>query len=170
MIDDRIKIELINLIEENVVSILIASNYVTHLGGGLNWKNIVVKDETLELIKILDSKESIDADKLITELMDIFPKEQLDSRKALTERWHQFLKKCTIGDITHSEIIEAAEYHVNEMGPRYCGNLFYFFYKEDKKIYQSRLEKTILLLRDKEKFTKTITTSTNVDWNNTQVI
>lgn len=164
MIDDRTKIELINLVEQNVISILIASNYVTHLGGELSWKNIIIKDETLELLKIVDSKQAIDADKLINDLMDIFPREQLDSRKALMERWNLFLKKCTIDDITHSEVTEAAEYHVSEMGPKYCGNLFYFFYKEDKKIYQSRLEKTILLLRDKEKFTKKIEAPTNINW------
>jgi len=164
MIDDRTKIELLNLIEENVVSILIASNYATHLGGSLSWNNIVIKDETLELLKIANSKQSIDAEKLIDDLMDIFPREQLDSKKALLERWRHFLKKCTTGDITHSEVTEAAEYHVKEMGPKYCGNLFYFFYKEDKKIYQSRLEKTIALLRDRDKFTKKIDAPTNINW------
>lgn len=164
MIDENIKLKLISLIEKNVVSALIANGYVTHLGGDLTWDKIIIKDETLELFNTLDSKFEINADNLINDLMEIFPKEQLDSKKALLQRWQHFLKKTNLSDITYDEIIDAAKHHVNEMGPKYCGNLFYFFFKEDKKIYQSRLEKTILLIRDDEKFTKKIEATVSVNW------
>lgn len=164
MINESIKLKLIDLIEKNVVSILIANSYVTHLGGELTWNNIVVRDETLELFNLLDKKEEINADRLIDELMEIFPKEQLDSKKALLQRWANFLKKTTVSNITHNEVIEAASNHVEDHGPKYCGNLFYFFFKEDKKIYQSRLEKAILLMRDSDKYTKKVEASVSVNW------
>ena len=143
---------------------MIANSYVTHLGGELTWDNIVIRDETTELINILNTKEEINADKLIDELMEIFPKDQLDSKKALLQRWSQFLKKTTIPDITYDDVIEAAIKHVDEKGPKYCGNLFYFFFKEDKKIYQSRLEKAVILIRDSDKYTKTIKATVTADW------
>jgi len=164
MIDESIKLKLISLIEKSVVSALIANDYVTHLGGDLAWDKIIVKDETLELFTMLDDKVEINADTLIDNLMEIFPKEQLDSKKALLQRWSQFIKKTYLSDITYNEVIEAAQQYVNDMGPKYCGNLFYFFFKEDKKIYQSRLEKTILLIRDSDKYTKTTNASVTVDW------
>ena len=138
MIDDNIKLKLISLIEKNVVSTLIANGYITHLGSNLTWDRIVIKDETLELFNTLDNKPEINADKLISELMEIFPKEQLDSKKALLQRWSQFIRKTDISNITYDEIIEAAQNHVNEMGPKYCGNLFYFFFREDKKIFMKK--------------------------------
>ena len=164
MINDNIKLKLISLIEKNVISTLIANEYVTHLGGEFTWNRIVVKDETLELFNTLDSKDEINADKLIDELMEIFPKEQLDSKKALLQRWSYFLKKTNILNITYDEVVEAARQHVAETGPKYCGNLFYFFFKEDKKIYQSRLEKTILLIRDSDKYTKKVNATVSVNW------
>lgn len=164
MIDDNIKLKLISLIEKNVVSTLIANGYITHLGGNLTWDRIVIKDETLELFNTLDNKPEINADKLISELMEIFPKEQLDSKKALLQRWSQFIRKTDISNITYDEIIEAAQNHVNEMGPKYCGNLFYFFFREDKKIYKSRLEKNILLIRDNDNYTKKTEATVSVDW------
>ena len=96
--------------------------------------------------------------------MEIFPKEQLDSKKALLQRWSQFIRKTEVSDITYNEVIEAAQNHVDEMGPKYCGNLFYFFFKEDKKIYQSRLEKNISLIRDNDKYTKKVEATVSVDW------
>ena len=164
MIDDNIKLKLISLIEKNVVSTLIANGYITHLGGNLTWDRIVIKDETLELFNTLDNKPEINADKLISELMEIFPKEQLDSKKALLQRWSQFIRKTEVSDITYNEVIEAAQNHVDEMGPKYCGNFFYFFFKEDKKIYQSRLEKNISLIRDNDKYTKKVEATVSVDW------
>lgn len=164
MIDDNIKLKLISLIEKNVVSTLIANGYITHLGGNLTWDRIVIKDETLELFNTLDNKPEINADKLISELMEIFPKEQLDSKKALLQRWSQFIRKTDISNITYDEIIEAAQNHVNEMGPKYCGNLFYFFFREDKKIYKSRLEKNILLIRNNDNYTKKTEATVSVDW------
>jgi hypothetical protein len=170
MIDDSIKLKLIDLIEVNVIGSLIANSYVTHLGGSLTWDRIVVRDETIELLNSIENKPEINAEKLIDALMEVFPKEQLDSKKALLQRWNQFIKKTNIPDITYNEVIEAAQKHVDDMGSKYCGNLFYFFFKEDKKIYQSRLEKTVLLIRDSDKYTKKIETSMNIDWDNVKVI
>lgn len=164
MIDNNIKLKLISFIEKSVVSTLIANDYVTHLGGELAWDNIVIKDETLELINTLENKEVINDNDLIDELMEIFPKEQLDSKKALLQRWEQFLKKTTLTNITYNEVLEAAQQHVNIMGPKFCGNLFYFFFKEDKKIYQSRLERAILLIREDTQFEKKIEATVSIDW------
>jgi len=164
MIEDGIKLKLINLIEKNVIGSLIANSYVTHLGGSLTWDRVVIRDETSELLKTLDTKEEINAEKLIAELMEIFPKEQLDSKKALLARWNSFLKKTDLTNLTYNEVIEAAQKHIDDMGPKYCGNLFYFFFKEDKKIYQSRLEKNVLLIRDSDKFTNKIEATVSVNW------
>ena len=164
MIEDGIKLKLINLIEKNVIGSLIANSYVTHLGGSLTWDRVVIRDETSELLKTLDTKEEINAEKLIAELMEIFPKEQLDSKKALLARWNSFLKKTDLTNRTYNEVIEAAQKHIDDMGPKYCGNLFYFFFKEDKKIYQSRLEKNVLLIRDSDKFTNKIEATVSVNW------
>ena len=164
MIEDGIKLKLINLIEKNVIGSLIANSYVTHLGGSLTWDRVVIRDETSELLKTLDTKEEINAEKLIAELMEIFPKEQLDSKKALLARWNSFLKKTDLTNLTYNEVIEAAQKHIDDMGPKYCGNLFYFFFKEDKKIYQSRLEKTIILMREDERFNNRMEATVSVNW------
>lgn len=147
MIENNIKLKLINLIEKGVVSLLIANNFVEHTGEDLSWDSVILKDKTLELLNIVDSKNH-DNEKLINELMEIFPKHQLDSKRALEKRYEHFQRKSTLKNITDQEIIEAASHWVADKGPTYCGNLFYFFFKEDKKIYTSRLENIIKQSRE----------------------
>lgn len=167
MIEEHLKCKLIKLIEKPVITSLIVNEFVNYNGKELDWKNISISkkgEEALNKLKSKDNTEIINVDKLIEELCEIFPKDQLDSKNSLIQRWNLFLKSTSLEDITHEEVVEAAKNHVNEMGPKYCGNLFYFFFKYNKSIYQSRLENKINLIRDADKNTKLLNPKLNVDW------
>ena len=164
IITDNLKLKLISLIDKQLVSLLIANGYITHLGGEIDWNNIIVKDETLELLNLVEKKDN-NYKEIIKSLMEIFPKNQLDSENALLKRYESYLKKTELKNITDDEILDAATDWVTNKGPIYCGNLFYFFYKEDKKIYTSRLDNLITQNREKIMNTeKAVKKEFNINW------
>lgn len=164
MIENNIKLKLVELIPKQIIGLLIANGYVTHLGGDISWDTIIVKDDTQELLNILDKKED-NNEKVIENLMQIFPKHQLDSKKALLIRYTNWLKKTDLKPVTEDEIYDAAQAWVDSKGPTFCGNLFYFFYKEENKVYKSRLDNIISQMRESDNNDIEITsTEFDVDW------
>lgn len=164
MIENNIKLKLIDLIPKQIIGLLIANGYVTHLGGDISWDTVIVKDETLELINILEKKENKNED-IVENLMQIFPKHQLDSKKALLTRFENWLKKTDLKPVTENEIYDAAQSWVDSKGPTYCGHLFYFFYKEENKTYKSRLDNLISQMReDNDNNIEAPSTEFDVDW------
>lgn len=149
MIDEKYRLKLIDLIEKQVVSLLIANGYVDKAGPDISWESVNMSDKAYELLNILESSNK-ENEAIIDSLMEIFPKKQLDSKKALLQRYEKFLQKTELKNITKDEVCEAARHWIKEKGDIYCGNLFYFFYKEDKKIYISRLENLIREIREYE--------------------
>jgi len=147
MIQDEIKLKLIEFIPKQVVSILIANGHLIHLGGELDWENVVVSDKTSALLKIIENKKD-KYENLIKELMEIFPKNQVDSKGSITKRFNSWLNKTNLKTFTEEEVLDAAREWVNDKGSTFCGRLFYFFYKEENKNYISRLENLIELNRE----------------------
>lgn len=168
MIDDIVKLKLIKLAEPAIITSLIARKLVIHLGGTLSWDNVKIPDDILQSIEEPNNSiEPENIDNLIDNLISIFPKAQTDSRNAIISRYEQWKKKSPLKDITYDEIIDAAQQWVSSKGDVYCGRLIYFFFKEEHKIYNSRLENIVITTREKENnASKASITNIKVDWGN----
>ncbi len=142
---NELKLKLIELVEPQVVAALVAHNYVSISGKKLIWSNVIIHDDTLELINV---KNNTNED-LIEQMIESFPKMGRDSYNAVSARLKQWRTKCTIENVTNAEILEATENHCKGKEDKYVGKLINFIYKHDNSIYTSRLEREIIALREK---------------------
>ncbi len=168
MIEDSLKLKLIALAEPYIITSLVTRGYVIHNGGEMTWDNVSISETTLKELNITSKNEIIEDsefDEFITELMSIFPKGQVSSKNTIKGRYKQWQKKCQVKDISYSEILQAATEWVSDKGNTYCGKLIYFFFKEENKIYDSRLENQISIIRENNKNTVTANISPiTINW------
>jgi hypothetical protein len=143
-VNDHLKLKLVDLVEKPVIASLIAYGYVECSPPNiLEWDNIILKDITVELLKHKESKLE-KYEELIETLMSIWPPEFYGaSKNGLVKRLNQYKNKTPLKNIENDEIIVACEQWINQSEVPYCGQLFYFFFKEDNRIYKSRLDSLI---------------------------
>ena len=145
MIDEKLLLPLCKLVEKQIVSSLIAQGYVAHDNRDLTFKNITINPETYKLLNLPAPEQLYNDEKLLTDLLELFPKQSRCSKEVLKSRFRTFLEKTSLKNITREEILNAAVEHNKQFDYPYCGLVKYFFYKIDKdtRSYESRLEKLI---------------------------